>query len=54
MNYALIFPGQGAQEVGMGRFLFDSFRSAREVFEKADDSLDCRLSRIIFEGPRKN
>jgi len=53
MNYALIFPGQGAQEVGMGRFLFDSFRSAREVFEKADDSLDCRLSRIIFEGPEE-
>lgn len=53
MNYALIFPGQGAQEVGMGRYLFDAYPSAREVFEKTDDALGCKLSRIIFEGPEE-
>jgi len=53
VNYALIFPGQGAQEVGMGQHFFDTYRAAREVFEKADDALGCRLSRIIFEGPEE-
>ena len=53
MKYALIFPGQGAQEVGMGRGLFDSNHAAREVFEKADEALGYSLSRIIFQGPEE-
>lgn len=53
MNYALIFPGQGAQEVGMGRGLFDCYPAAREVFEKADEALGYSLSRIIFHGPEE-
>lgn len=53
MKYALIFPGQGAQEVGMGRDLFDCYPSAREVFEKADEALGYSLSRIIFHGPEE-
>lgn len=51
MNYALCFPGQGAQEVGMGRHLYEAFGSAKEVFDEADDALSMKLSRIIFEGP---
>lgn len=50
IKYALVFPGQGAQEVGMGVKLFESFHSARDVFNEIDDSLNFALSRIIFEG----
>jgi [acyl-carrier-protein] S-malonyltransferase len=49
--YAIIFPGQGAQEVGMGKEFFDEFKEAREVLELADEALSFRLSRLIFEGP---
>ncbi|HJN91681.1 MAG TPA: ACP S-malonyltransferase [Dehalococcoidia bacterium] len=48
---AWIFPGQGAQKVGMGRDLFDEFPAARAVFEQADAALGRDLSSIIFEGP---
>jgi len=51
VKYALVFPGQGAQEVGMGSKLFESFQSARDVFHEIDDSLNFELSRVIFEGP---
>ena len=51
MNYALCFPGQGAQEVGMGKVLYETFGSAKEVFDEADDALSMKLSRVIFEGP---
>jgi [acyl-carrier-protein] S-malonyltransferase len=53
VKYALVFPGQGAQEVGMGKALFESFQSARDVFNEVDDSLSFALSHIIFEGPEE-
>ena len=51
MKYALCFPGQGAQEVGMGKALYEAFPSARAVFDEADDALSQHLARLIFEGP---
>lgn len=48
---AFIFPGQGAQCVGMGRDLYESFPEARKVFETADAVLGFELSRLMFEGP---
>ena len=48
---AYIFPGQGSQSVGMGRDLYDSFDSAKAVFEQADNSLEFPLSKLCFEGP---
>lgn len=48
---AFVFPGQGSQEVGMGKDIADSYAVAREVFEQADDVLGFGLSRLCFEGP---
>ena len=48
---ALVFPGQGAQTVGMGKQLFESSKAARDVFESADSALGIELSKLIFEGP---
>lgn len=51
MKKALIFPGQGAQYVGMGKDFYDSFAIARETFQEADEILQENLTKIIFEGP---
>lgn len=48
---AFVFPGQGAQKVGMGRQLADEFAVARYTFEEADDALGFSISRSCFEGP---
>lgn len=48
---ALVFPGQGAQFVGMGAALYEAFPEARAVFDRADEVLGLPLSRICFEGP---
>jgi [acyl-carrier-protein] S-malonyltransferase len=46
-----VFPGQGAQAVGMGKALHDAFPAARGVFEEVDEALGERLSALIFAGP---
>jgi [acyl-carrier-protein] S-malonyltransferase len=48
---AFIFPGQGAQKLGMGRALADAFPICRETFDEADAALGSPLSRVIFDGP---
>jgi [acyl-carrier-protein] S-malonyltransferase len=47
---AYIFPGQGAQFIGMGQDVFNKFPSARAIFEQADESLGFSLSQICFNG----
>ena len=49
--HAFIFPGQGSQAVGMGRDLAAAFAAAREVFQEVDDTLNQKLSKLMFEGP---
>lgn len=51
MSRIFVFPGQGAQAVGMGRELYENNAAARAVFDEVDDALNQKLSDIIFNGP---
>jgi [acyl-carrier-protein] S-malonyltransferase len=50
-DLAFIFPGQGAQKVGMGRDLVEAYPAAREVFAAANTTLGIELDKLCFEGP---
>ncbi|MFE4711534.1 ACP S-malonyltransferase [Paenibacillus sp. NPDC056722] len=48
---AFVFPGQGAQAVGMGKDVYDALPVSRAVFDKGDEVLGFPLSQLVFEGP---
>ena len=54
MKLALLFPGQGAQSVGMGRALADGFPEARDTFATADRELGFSLSELCWNGPAED
>jgi [acyl-carrier-protein] S-malonyltransferase len=53
MKVAILFSGQGAQYVGMGKDLYDSFPLAREIVDKTNDILGIDLREICFNGPEE-
>ena len=52
-KYAFVFPGQGAQVVGMGKEMAERYPAAAEIFRQADEALGFPLSEIIWEGPEE-
>ncbi|MDQ2089051.1 ACP S-malonyltransferase [Marimonas arenosa] len=50
MSRAFVFPGQGAQTIGMGRALAEAYPSARDVFDEVDAALGEKLSELIWDG----
>lgn len=50
MSRAFVFPGQGAQTIGMGKALADAYPEAKAVFEEVDEALGEKLSALIWEG----
>ena len=53
-RYAFVFPGQGAQQIGMGLDLVASSKAAKLVFDEVDEALGINLSKIVFEGPEED
>ena len=48
--WTLLFPGQGSQSIGMGKFLYDEFKVAKETFEEASDAVQINLKKLCFDG----
>ena len=51
--FSVIFPGQGSQSIGMGKDFFRRFDIVKKLFKEADEVLGVELSKIIFEGTKK-
>lgn len=54
MEFGLLFPGQGAQDVGMGMDFAEASPAARAIFDEADSVLGLPLSKLCFEGPMED
>ncbi|MFN7169193.1 MAG: ACP S-malonyltransferase, partial [Pannonibacter sp.] len=52
MSVAFIFPGQGSQDIGMGKEFADAFPEARAVFAEVDDALGQKLSELMWTGEK--
>lgn len=52
--FGALFPGQGSQSVGMGKFFFENFPIAKQTFEEASDVLKIDFKKLCFEGPESD
>ena len=51
--FSVIFPGQGSQNVGMGKIFYENFSIVKDLFDRADEILKFSLSKIILDGPKE-
>ena len=51
---AFVFPGQGAQAVGMGKDFYDNYDVAKKLFKEADEALGYSIMNMCFEGPAED
>ena len=49
--FAVIFPGQGSQTIGMAKEFYDKYSLVKNIFKKADEVLEFPISKLILEGP---
>ena len=50
---AYLFPGQGAQAVGMGKAFYDRFEASRDIYQRANTHLGFDVTSLCFEGPQE-
>ena len=53
MKRAFLFPGQGAQIVGMGKDIYEKYEEARKIYDKASEISGIDVKKICFEGPEE-
>ena len=53
MKRAFLFPGQGAQTVGMGKDIYEKYEEAKKIYEKASEISGKDIKKICFEGPEE-
>jgi [acyl-carrier-protein] S-malonyltransferase len=54
VHRAALFPGQGSQHPGMGKFLYDEFKTARALFEEASDAISVDFKKLCFSGSEQD
>ena len=52
--FSVVFPGQGSQEVGMGKNFYEKYNLVKDYFKEADETLKFPLSKLILEGPKSH
>ena len=52
--FSVVFPGQGSQEVGMGKIFYEKYDLVKNYFKKADETLNYPISKLILEGPKSD